>query len=131
MVPAVLGVSHFRLGGRREVEALLSGPLQQSLPQEVVWLEDPTPHAVAELAHAGPLDPQLDPRKQRPLAGADIVRCSSVEAVQLQAWQGPLVEFGFPSENRHFLLPAPWLGFRGALRLAEQVMQALANGQNR
>jgi nitrogenase molybdenum-iron protein alpha/beta subunit len=131
MVPAVLGVSHFRLGGRREVEALLSGPLQQSLPQEVVWLEDPTPHAVAELAHAGPLDPQLDPRKQRPLAGADIVLCSSVEAVQLQAWQGPLVEFGFPSENRHFLLPAPWLGFRGALRLAEQVMQALANGQNR
>jgi nitrogenase molybdenum-iron protein alpha/beta subunit len=131
MVPAVLGVSHFRLGGRREVEALLSGPLQQSLPQEVVWLEDPTPHAVAELAHAGPLDPQLDPRKQRPLAGADIVLCSSVEAVPLQAWQGPLVEFGFPSENRHFLLPAPWLGFRGALRLAEQVMQALANGQNR
>lgn len=131
MVPAVLGVSHFRLGGRREVEALLSGPLQQALPQEVVWLEDPTPHAVAELAHAGPLDPQMDPRKQRPLAGADIVLCSSVEAVQLQAWQGPLVEFGFPSENRHFLLPAPWMGFRGALRLAEQVLQALAVGQNR
>lgn len=131
MVPAVLGVSHFRLGGRREVEALLAGPLGSRVPSDVVWLEDPTPHAVAALAAAAPPDPTRDPRTQRPLAGADVVLCSSVEAAQLRAWQGPLVEFGFPSENRHFLLPAPWLGFRGALRLAEQVAQALTGAPQR
>lgn len=130
MVPVVLGVNHFRLGGRRQVEELLRGPLQQELPKDVQWLEDPAPHEVAALtavdtAQQAELDPKKRLRSQQMLQGAEIVLCSSVEAAQLQGWHGPLVEFGFPSENRHFLLPSPWLGFRGALRLAEQVLHAL------
>ena len=142
MVPTVLGVSHFRLGGRREVEALLRGPLQQELPRDVQWLEDPAPHEVTALTAIDPSaatepDPKKRQRALQMLQGAEIVLCSSVEAQQLrvgqggQGWQGPIVEFGFPSENRHFLLPSPWLGFRGALRMAEQVLHALPEAQRR
>ena len=39
------------------------------------------------------------------------------------------LEFGFPSEDRHYLSPAPHLGFNGALRLLEEVMHALAQAR--
>ncbi len=118
MVPTALGVLHFRLGGRQQVEALLA---EQgiTLPASVVWLEDPAPHEVRALARRGA-------DGARPLAErVSIIVGTTVEAELLAEAGRPTLEFGFPSENRHFLLPAPWMGFRGALRFAEQIMQSV------
>ncbi|MBM4343474.1 MAG: hypothetical protein FJ100_08865 [Deltaproteobacteria bacterium] len=118
MVPLALGVTHFRLGGRADVQAMLAREFDVCVADHVVWLEDPTPQAVAALGPAQGGAPAL-------LDRADLVVGSSIERDQLAEYAGPFLEFGFPSEARHYLLPAPWLGFRGALRLAEQMMQAV------
>jgi nitrogenase molybdenum-iron protein alpha/beta subunit len=116
MTPSVLGVTHFRLGGRKEVEATLAEH-GVSLPDDVVWLTDPTPQAVRALAGDGQSRPALE--------GTALVMGTTIERELLADSGVPFLEFGFPSEHRHFLQPAPWLGYRGALRFAEQVMQTV------
>lgn len=118
MVPTVLGTLHFSLGGRETVQRLLRDHHGIELPTTVQWLHDPAPHELVRLAshvrHDGPT-----------LQGTDLVIGTSIERQHLQASARPFVEFGFPSERRHHLFPAPWLGFHGAMRLTEQVLHAL------
>ena len=116
MAPAVLAVTHFRPGGQREVEAMLAEH-GVTLPSDVQWLSDPTPQQVHALAGDGD--------SRRPLDGVSLVIGTSIERELLAQSGVAFLEFGFPSEQRHFLQPAPWLGYRGALRLAEQVMQTI------
>ncbi len=115
MTPTVLGVTHFRLGGQREVEAMLAEH-GVTLPKDVQWLIDPTPQQVRGLAGEG---------SGTALHGTSIAIGTTIERELLGDCGVPFLEFGFPSEQRHFLQPAPWLGFHGALRLAEQVMQTV------
>ncbi len=116
MVPSVLAVTHFRLGGQREVEAMLAEHGVQ-LPPDVRWLSDPTPQQVRALAGDGQSRPPLD--------GTSVIIGTTIEREALAPSGVPFLEFGFPSEQRHFLQPAPWLGYRGALRFAEQVLQTV------
>ena len=89
-----------------------------TLPGDVTWLEDPTPQQVRALASDG--------QTRAEMARATVAIGTTIEREQLSGSGVPFLEFGFPSERRHFLQPAPWLGYRGALRLAEQVMQTVA-----
>lgn len=109
MLPSLVGVLHRSAGGRAAVERDLAEHYQVTLPPSLPWLEDPTPVAV----------------RDADLQGAEVVIGTTIERELLAPRQLPFVEFGFPSELRHHLRPAPWLGFEGALRLLEQVCFAL------
>ena len=115
MVPACIGVLHKSPGGAAEVRRWLYEWHGMELPADVRWLEDPTPAAVAALD----------------LADCDVALGTTIEREALARAGKPWVEMGFPSELRHFLFPAPTLGFQGALRLLEQVMAALERAVGR
>ena len=108
MVPEVVGVLHFSTGGRADVERALAEHHGLSLPAGVRFLENPTSDQITAADYGG----------------CDVVLGTTIERELIGA-RFPWVEFGFPSELRHFLRPHPWLGFHGALGLLEQVMHAL------
>jgi nitrogenase molybdenum-iron protein alpha/beta subunit len=107
MVPSLIGVLHFSAGGRAEVERALAAHHGVALPTGVHFLENPTSDEIRG-ADYGECDVALGTTIERELLGGRF----------------PWVEFGFPSETRHFLAPRPCLGFQGALCLLEQVMAA-------
>ncbi|MGM0576059.1 MAG: nitrogenase component 1 [Myxococcota bacterium] len=108
-VPEVVGVMHFRLGGRERVERELEETYGLTMPEDVHWLEDPTPAEVAALR----------------LSDCYFAVGTSIER-ELLAHQveGRFLEFGFPSEVRHYLFPTPYLGFAGYARFLQGVLQA-------
>ncbi|MGM0576060.1 MAG: nitrogenase component 1 [Myxococcota bacterium] len=108
-VPHLIGVLHFRLGGRERVERELEDTYGLALPDDVRWMEDPTPGEIAALD----------------LQGCEFAVGTSIER-ELIAHKvyGRFLEFGFPSEQRHFLFPSPYLGFAGYVRFLEQALQA-------
>ena len=109
MTPTLVGLLHLSAGGRAAVERELAEHYGITLPPSVRWLENPTPVAVRECD----------------LGGAEVVIGTTIERELLVNEPKPWVEFGYPSELRHFLAPAPYLGFEGALRLLEQTCFAL------
>ena len=114
MVPVLIGTLHFHCGGKREVIEQLRQHHEVELPADVQWLENPTPAAVSAAA----------------VDGCDVVIGTTIER-ELLAHRCPTwIEFGFPSEDRHYVFPAPYLAFNGALRLWEQVMSALAQSRS-
>jgi nitrogenase molybdenum-iron protein alpha/beta subunit len=113
MAPGLIGTLHFHCGGREEVERRLREDHEIELPPGVEWLENPTPAAVG----------------QARIDGCDVAFGTTIERQQLARRCPTWVEFGFPSDDRHFVFPAPDLGFDGALRLWEQTMQALAQAR--
>jgi nitrogenase molybdenum-iron protein alpha/beta subunit len=110
MVPQLIGILHFQCGGKSEVIRQLREHHEIELPNGVEWLDNPTPAAIA----AAPID------------GCDLAFGTTIERELLARRCPNWIEFGFPSEDRHFIFPAPHLGFNGALRLWEQAMQVLA-----
>ncbi len=114
MIPGVIGTLHFQCGGRAEVERLLREHHEIELPPGIAWLENATPLAV----RAAPID------------GCDVAFGTTIERELLASRCPTWVEFGFPSADRHYLFPAPDLGFNGALRVWEQAMQALAQARS-
>lgn len=115
MVPACIGVLHKSPGGAADVRRSLQEWHGVDLPADVRWLEDPTPAAVAAVD----------------LADCDLAIGTTIEREALARAGKPWVEMGFPSELRHFLYPAPTLGFQGALRVLEQAMGALERAVGR
>ena len=113
MVPGLIGTLHFHCGGKAEVVRLLREHHEVELPSGVEWLENPTPAAVGGAAVDG-CDLAIGTTTERELL---VKRCPT--------W----LEFGFPSEDRHYLFPAPYMGFNGVLRLWEQAMVALAQAR--
>jgi nitrogenase molybdenum-iron protein alpha/beta subunit len=114
MIPQLIGTLHFHCGGKAEVLAALRQHHEVELPSEVEWLENPTPAAV----------------RQAPIDGCDVVLGTTIER-ELLAQRCPVwIEYGFPSDDRHYIFPAPSLGFNGALRLWEQTMLALAQARS-
>ncbi|MBI3782623.1 MAG: hypothetical protein HY270_04405 [Deltaproteobacteria bacterium] len=109
MVPQLIGTLHFH-GGKTEVVRQLRAHYDVELPNDVEWLENAPPAALA----------------QARLGGCDLAFGTTIERELLAARCPNWIEFGFPSEDRHFIFPAPHLGFNGALRLWEQAMQVLA-----
>jgi len=114
MIPGLIGTLHFHCGGRAAVEAQLREYHEIELPPGVEWLENPTP---AEVRAA-----RID--------DCEVAFGTTIERQQLASRVPAWVEYGFPSEDRHFVFPAPDLGFNGALRLWEQAMQALAQARS-
>lgn len=139
MVPAVIGVLHFSLGGREAVERLLAEHHGVRLPEGVTWLEDPTPqqvrrlaperqnqrHAVGDEADTEADDGALRARNLGGLAQVDVVVGTTVERDLLADAGLPWVEMGFPSERHHCLTPSPWIGFSGVLHTLQRVMERL------
>ncbi|MSQ82914.1 MAG: hypothetical protein EXR77_08360 [Myxococcales bacterium] len=113
MEPALIGTLHLNLGGEQRVRADLSGHFGAELPKTVRFIHNPTPEEI------GALD----------VKDCAVVLGTTIEREGLPDPQRPFVEFSFPSESRHFLTPAPFLGFAGALRLVEQVLQTVASGR--
>jgi len=113
MVPALIGTLHFQCGGREEVERQLREHHEVELPPGVEWLENPTPTAV----------------RDAPIDGCDLAFGTTIERELLAQRCPTWIEFGFPSDDRHYVFPAPDLGFNGALRFWEQAMQALAQAR--
>ena len=113
MKPRLIGTLHFQ-GGKAEVLRDLREHHEIDLPPDVEWLENPTPTAVRD-ANVDDCDLMIGTTIERELLAA---RCPT--------W----IEFGFPSEDRHYVFPAPHLGFNGALRLWEQAMLALAQARS-
>lgn len=145
MVPVVVGALHFSLGGQDAVRDQLAHDADLTVPGHTRWLADPSPlelRAMAQQARdvlqsgrlqtgAGSEERARDaagPPDRTALEHADVILGPTVERGLLSAAEIPWIEQGFPSENRHFLFPAPWLGYRGGLRLLEQVMAALERG---
>ena len=118
MVPHVLGVMHFQLGKVAEAKAHLLADHNLTLPEQVQWLDDPAPHTLRELAHS-------DQGKQAPIGHSHVVLGTTVERDLLAAAGVPFVEIGFPSETAHFLTLQGWMGIKGALYLAERVLQVV------
>lgn len=113
MVPMIVSVQHFRLGGASAVDALLEGfHGMPPLGDRVTWQEDPTPAEVAALD----------------VSRLDVCIGTTIERELLGDQPGAWLEFGYPSEQRHFLSPAPFLGFAGFARFLEQVMHACERG---
>ena len=117
MVPQYLGVMHFQLGRVAEAQAMLAAAGVQ-LPAHVQWLDDPAPHEIRALGEAGQ-------KQQPPISRSHVVIGSTMECDLLMGAHVPLVELGFPSERAHFLTQNGWMGFRGALHLAERVVHAV------
>lgn len=117
MVPSVLAVTHFRTGDVAVAQKMLADAGVR-LPEDVLWLQDPTPAQVQQLA-AG------RQRESSTLVHTSILLGSTIERESLRAANLPFLEVTFPSEARHYLRPAPWLGVQGALRVAEEVLQLL------
>ncbi len=115
MVPQLIGTLHFHCGGKAEVVSDLRAHYEVELPAGVEWLENPTPAAVRAAA----------------VDECDLAIGTTVEKKLLPQRCPAWIEFGFPSEERHYVFPAPYLGFNGALRLWEQVMLALAQARSR
>lgn len=113
MIPGLIGTLHFQSGGREQVERLLRDHHGVDLPSRVEWLENPTPAAV----------------RDAPIDGCDLAFGTTIEREALAARCPIWIEFGFPSADRHYLFPAPDLGFNGVLRLWEQAMQAVAQAR--
>jgi nitrogenase molybdenum-iron protein alpha/beta subunit len=114
MVPGLIGTLHFQCGGRAEVERQLRDHHEVELPSGVEWLENATPAAV----------------RDAPIDGCDVAFGTTIERELLAPRCPTWVEFGFPSTDRHYVFPAPDLGFNGALRLWEQAMQAMAQARS-
>jgi nitrogenase molybdenum-iron protein alpha/beta subunit len=114
MIPGLIGTLHFQCGGRAAVEAQLRDHYEIELPPGVEWLENPTPTQVREA--------RIDE--------CEVAFGTTVERQLLASRCPTWIESGFPSEDRHFVFPAPELGFNGALRLWEQTMQALAQARS-
>jgi nitrogenase molybdenum-iron protein alpha/beta subunit len=114
MIPGLIGTLHFHCGGREEVERQLREHHEVELPPGVAWLENPTPAAV----------------RDAPIDACDLAFGTTIEREQLAHRCPTWVEFGFPSADRHYVFPAPDLGFNGALRLWEQAMQAVAQARS-
>ena len=114
MIPGLIGTLHF-CGGKAEVVEDLRAHYEVELPSDVEWLENPTPEAV----------------RKAPVEGCDVGIGTTIERELLQKRCPTWIEFGFPSEDRHYLFPAPHLGFNGTLRLWEQTMQVLAQARSR
>lgn len=114
MIPGLIGTLHFSGGGRAGVEAALRDYYEITLPPGVEWLENPTPVQVREA--------RID--------DCAVAFGTTIERQLLASRCPTWIEYGFPSEDRHFVFPAPDLGFNGALRLWEQTMQALAQARS-
>jgi nitrogenase molybdenum-iron protein alpha/beta subunit len=114
MIPRLIGTLHFHCGGKVEVVRSLREHHEVELPPGVEWLENPTPAAV----RAAPVD------------DCDLVIGTTIERELLVQRCPTWIEFGFPSEDRHYVFPAPYFGFNGALRLWEQAMLALAQARS-
>lgn len=130
MVPVTIGVLHFNLGGRAAVEKMVGQWFERPLPDFVQWLEDPTPAEVSALVRREDREGRGERRERDPRDGvsfsdAQVAIGTTIERELLADAQVPWLEHGFPSEGRHYLFPAPWLGYNGTLRLLEQVMMAL------
>jgi nitrogenase molybdenum-iron protein alpha/beta subunit len=109
MRPRFIAVLHRSPGGRAAVEAALRDHHGLTLDPGVAWLEDPTPAQARGV----------------PAADCGLIVGTSVERDALLTTGVPYVELGFPSELRHFLFPAPYLGFSGVARFLEQAMHAV------
>jgi hypothetical protein len=114
MVPAVIGTLHFQCGGKAEVVRALRDHHGVELAAGVEWLENPTPEAV----------------RAAPVEGCDLAIGTTIERELLAARCPAWIEFGLPSEDRHYLFPAPHLGFNGAVRLWEQAIHTLAQARS-
>ncbi len=134
MVPVTIGVLHSSLGGRKAVEKMLLQWFDIQAPDFTEWLEDPTPAEVEALGghghgHGHEHEHGHGRRNGQPdevsFLDAQVAIGTTIERELLADAQVPWVEHGFPSEGRHYLFPAPWLGYNGTLRLLEQVMMAL------
>lgn len=143
MVPVCLGTTHFSLGGPQEAIAMLSRDFGRTLPEGVLWLQDPTPAQQRALAHEravlfanhGPRGPNRGDSAAQDYAGpvgplpalarVEVAIGTTLDRDQFEEATIPWVEFGYPSERYHALFPAPWLGPNGALRLLERVLAAL------
>jgi nitrogenase molybdenum-iron protein alpha/beta subunit len=107
-VPALIGVLYARFGDRTDVVQRLEAHHEVELPESVRWLADPDARTLQE----------LDWRQ------FDVVVGTTWQGEWLADEPTPFVEFGFPSEQRHFVFPAPYLGYSGFARFVEQVMHA-------
>lgn len=114
MIPRVIGTLHFHCGGKAEVVRDLREQHEVELPPGVEWLENPTPVTL----------------RDAPVDGCDVVFGTTIERELLARRCPTWIEFGFPSEDRHYVFPAPYFGFNGALRLWEQTMLALAQSRS-
>lgn len=135
MVPVTIGVLHFSLGGRAEVQAWLAEHHDVAVPGFVQWLEDPTPRELEALCKDPNRRRQPDDLMddQNDAKGPDNVGLqhahvgigTTIERELLAGARLPWVELGFPSEGHHCLFPSPSLGFNGALHLLQRVMTAM------
>jgi len=139
MVPVTVGVLHFSLGGRKAVEKMLRQWFDVEVPGFTQWLEDPTPAEVSALVpemETGTVYRNRDTARHSVdsvgpagrevgFGDAQVAIGTTIERELLADAQVPWVEHGYPSEGRHYLFPAPWLGYNGTLRLLEQVMMGL------
>lgn len=144
MVPVTIGVLHFSLGGRAEVEEILRDHHGLEVPDFVRWLENPTPMQLRALTERSrgkapdrrddnQDDDQEDRDREREdgppvevgFEHADVAIGTAIEREELADAHVPWVEMGYPSENEHALFSSPWIGFNGVLCTLQKVMTAL------
>ena len=105
MVPKHISVLHFDLGGRKEVEEMLASDYNITLPGNITWQENATPEEI----------------RQSNLQECQLSVGTSVERALIYAPHCAWLELGFPSNNRHYIFPSPYLGYSGAVNLLQQV----------
>jgi nitrogenase molybdenum-iron protein alpha/beta subunit len=115
MVPVFVGALHFTGTKREQVAADLRTHYGLELPAATGWVTNPTPEQV----------------RKAPIQDCEIVIGPTVEREQWGADRPVWLERGFPSNGRHYLFPAPTLGFSGALHLLQEVMHLVGPARRR
>ena len=100
------------LGGREEFLAALSRLTGGDSPDNINIFENPVWDEINDLKELGSDQ------------GGDIVISPSMEMNEIPGSELSIVELGSPSFNKHLIYQMPYLGYEGAVALAQRILDA-------
>lgn len=102
------------LGGRQEFLAALSRLTGGQVPDNITIYENPVWDEIRGL-------PELNSDQ-----GTDIIISPSIEMNESTGRELRILELGSPSYNKHLIFQMPFLGYEGAVALAQRILDASA-----